>query len=351
MKGLKPLAIALFVCLASIAWPQAASTPAATGSVGRRVSLDVVVTDKSGNPVGGLQQQDFTILDGKGPQPITSFRAVAEGGQADDPIRVVFVIDEVNVSFRAMSNTRQQLEKYLRQDGGQLPVPMSLVIFNEKSTQVQGTPTRNGNVLADSVHAIGAGAPRDLEGSGFANEIWRLQISWHALGKLVEYEARQPGRKLLIWFSSGWPLIVESEDKLTTKDQQRDFHALVALSTRLREGHIAVYSVDPLGMDDAGGLGNVYYENFLNGVPSAGKFRSGNLALGVIAVQSGGLVLNRSNDVAGLISRCVADAKSYYALTFDVGPAGHADEYHDLQVKIDKPGTVARTRTGYYAQP
>ena len=27
------------------------------------------------------------------------------------------------------------------------------------------------------------------------------------------------------------------------------------------------------------------------------------------------------------------------------------DEYHTLEVKVDKPGLTARTRTGYYAQP
>ena len=343
---------ALFVCIATIAWPQAPSVPGPNGAVDRRIALDVVVTDKSGNPVSGLQQQDFTIVDNKLPQSIASFRAVGESGKADDPpLRVVFVMDEVNVSFRAMSNARQQLEKYLRQNGGQLPVPMSLVIFSEKSIQAQGTPTRDGNVLADSVHAIGAGAPRELEGALFANEVWRLQISLRALEKLTAYEATQPGRKLLIWFSQGWPLIVASADKLTDKDKQMDFHTLVKLSTGLREAHVTLDSIDPLGMDDAGGLGNVYYQNFLEGVPSANRFQSGNLTLGVIAVQSGGQVLNRSNDVASLIGRCLADAKAYYTLSFDSSAADHKDEYHSLQVKIDKPGLVARTRTGYYAQP
>jgi VWFA-related protein len=350
MKFTKPLAIAILVCVSATAQPQAPSAPATTGTPDRRITLDIVVTDKSGNPVTGLQQQDFTILNNKRPQAITSFRAFAKGGD-DPPLRVVFVIDKVNVSFRAISNAREQLEKYLRGNGGQLPVPMSLAIFDEKSTQVQGTPTSNGNLLADSVHAISAGASRDLEDSQLANQIWRLQISLKAFHKLASYEATQPGRKLLIWLAAGWPLITESEDKLTPKEQQTDFHTLVKLSTSLRDGHITVYSIDPLGMDDAGRLRNVYYQNFLNAVPSANKFQSGNLTLGVIAVQSGGLVLNQSNDVAGLIGQCVGDARSYYSLTFESEPAGHADEYHDLQVKIEKPGIVARTRTGYYSQP
>jgi len=337
-------AVVLSACVALPAWPQASSARGATRA-DRRVTLDVVVTDKSGNPVGGLQQQDFTIFDNKQPQPTTSFLAVAQSGKADaPPLRVVFVMDEVNVSFRSMANARQQLEKYLRQDGGQLPVPMSLVIFNEKSTQVQGTPTRDGNLLADSVRAIASGAPRELEGSEFENQVWRLKISLRALGKLVAYEATQPGRKLLIWLSPGWPLITESEDKLTSKNQQTDFQTLVKLSILLRDARITLYTIDRLGADDANSLGNVYYQNFLEGVTSAGKFRSGDLTLGVIATRSGGQVLNRSNNVAALVGTCVADANSYYSLSFDSGPAAHPDEYHDIQVKIDKPGLVARTR-------
>jgi VWFA-related protein len=347
----KPLAAAVAACLALSAWPQASSAQVAS-HVDRRITLDVVVTDKSGNPVPGLQQQDFTIFDNKRPQPAASFLAVAKSSKSDaPPLRVVFVMDEVNVSFRAMANARQQLEKYLRQDGGQLPVPMSLVIFTEKTTQVQGTPTRNGNLLGDSVHAIAAGAPRELEGSELENQVWRLQISLRALGKLVAYEATQPGRKLLIWLSPGWPLITESEDKLTTKNLQTDFQTLVKLSFLLRDARAMLYTIDPLGADDAASLGNVYYQNFLEGVPSAGKFRSGALTLGVIATRSGGQVLNRSNNVAALIGTCVADANSYYSLSFDSSPAAHPDEYHDIQVKVDRPGLVVRTQMGYYSQP
>jgi VWFA-related protein len=347
MRFSTPLAVAVLAGT-SPARPQALSAPVGSTTTNRRISLDIVVTDRSGSPLAGFQQQDVTILDNKRPLTIASFHAPAE---ASDPQRVVFVIDEVNVSFRAMSNARQQLEKYLRQNEGKLPVPMSLVVFNEHSTQVQGTPVRDGNLLANSVSALGAGAPRELEGAQLANEMWRLQISLRAFQKLVAYEAAQPGRKLLIWLGPGWPIITESADNLTAKDKQTDFHTLVAISTAMRDARLTAYSVDPSGADDAASLRNVYYENFLGGVLSASKFRSGDLALGVIAVQSGGLVLNRNNDISGLIAKCVADANSYYTLAFDSTPAAHPDEYHDLQVKTEKPGTVIRTRTGYYAQP
>jgi VWFA-related protein len=138
--------------------------------------------------------------------------------------------------------------------------------------------------------------------------------------------------------------------ELPPKDQEMAFRRIVKLSTEMREARITLYSVDPLGMDDAAGFQTFYYENFLKGVVSANKVDNGNLGLQVIATQSGGLVLNKSSDVASLIAKCVADAKAYYTLSFQAADADHPDEYHNLQIKIDKPGLTARTRTGYYAQ-
>ncbi len=41
----------------------------------RQITLDVQVTDSSGAPVRGLQQQDFALQDGQKPQSIASFHA------------------------------------------------------------------------------------------------------------------------------------------------------------------------------------------------------------------------------------------------------------------------------------
>src|ERR1700727_316005 len=91
----------------------------------RSIVLDVVVTDKSGKPVAGLQQQDFTLLDNKQPQKLLSFAAV-EGGAAtaDPPVEFILLVDEVNTSFTNVSYERQQVEKFLKRDGGQLDRPV-----------------------------------------------------------------------------------------------------------------------------------------------------------------------------------------------------------------------------------
>jgi hypothetical protein len=66
---------------------------------------------------------------------------------------------------------------------------------------------------------------------------------------------------------------------------------------------------------------------------------------------SGGRVFIAATDLKDAIASCVADASAYYVLTFAAARADQANEYHSLQVTVDKPGMTARTRTGYYAQP
>jgi hypothetical protein len=55
--------------------------------------------------------------------------------------------------------------------------------------------------------------------------------------------------------------------------------------------------------------------------------------------------------VAGEILACIADANASYILSFGSLAGNGPDEYHALDIKIDKPGLAARTRSGYYAQP
>jgi len=63
---------------------------------------------------------------------------------------------------------------------------------------------------------------------------------------------------------------------------------VVNLSTELREAGVTLYSVDPMGMEDAGSLQTLLYESFLNGVSSANNVQNGNLGLQVLAVKAAG---------------------------------------------------------------
>ena len=119
------------------------------GSANRSITLDVVVTDKSGKPVPGLQQQDFTLLDNKQPQKIVSFHAV-EGGTAtaDPPVEVILLVDEVNtVILKRSASERNEIEKFLRRNGGELARPVSMVLFSDSGTTMGSTSSRDGNAL------------------------------------------------------------------------------------------------------------------------------------------------------------------------------------------------------------
>jgi VWFA-related protein len=176
------------------------------------------------------------------------------------------------------------------------------------------------------------------------------QLSLYTLDRLADYEANRPGRKLVVWISPGWPLLPGEDEGLNTKQQKELFGTIVAFSDRLREARITLYDVDPSGLADADQLGTSNYKQFTRGVKSANQVQVGNLGLQILADQSGGLVLNSSNDVAGEISKCLADARSYYVLSFESPPGDGPNEYHALEIKVGKPGLTARTRTGYYAQ-
>jgi VWFA-related protein len=341
---------------ATPAQPNAAAQPPAGGkaavdpALNHRIWLDVVVTDKAGNPQPGLQQQDFSILDDKLPLKIASFRAVDGSGPAE-PLRVIMLLDAVNTGVQTLAFARLELEKFLRQDNGHLALPTSMVFFTDTATEVQPATTLDGNALADLVASKETGLRISGRAQGIYGAMDRVNLSITALKRLISYEATQPGRKLLVWFSPGWAFLSGPRIDLTKKNQEWLFNNIVGLSRELRESRITLYSVDPLGSSEAGSFRTSYYKGFLKGAPSAEKVQAGDLALQVLATQSGGKALNSNNDLTQLIASCVVDAKAYYTLAFDAVPADHPDEYHNLDVKVDKPGLTARTRTGYYAQP
>jgi VWFA-related protein len=322
-----------------------------SSSADRHITLDVVVTDKSGKPVSGLQQQDFTLLDNKQPQTILSFHAVQGKATADPPVEVVLLVDEVNTTFTKVSYEREEVKKFLKQGGGELPRPVSLAVLSDKGIAMGDASTEDGNALATALDQNKVGLRSITRAQGVYGADDRVGLSLNALEQLADYETPRPGRKLVIWISPGWPLLTGPRIQLTNKDQQRIFSNIVGLSDRLRQARITLYAIDPLGTADAGGLRTFYYEEFTKGVKKPQQVQIANLALQVLATQSGGRVLNSNNDVAGEIATAIGDANDFYALTFE-GLAGDGpNEYHGLEIKLDRPGLKGLTRTGYYAQP
>ena len=334
------------ICLLCLSLPALAQQSAPPD---RRVTLDVVVTDKSGKPVPGLQQTDFTIIDNKQPQQILSFQAM-DRKAADLPVEVILLVDAINTEVDNTSNARLLLKKYLSQNGGQLALPTSMVFYSNSATNIQKTATRDGNALLAEVDKNVSGL-RSVTKSTAYGESDRFHMSFDALNQIVAIEETKPGRKLLIWLSSGWPLLSGPNMNLTTKMRQDLFNAAVLVSRELMRARVTLYSVDTLGVANAGSVDVNQYRQYLKGVTGPKQMEPGNLALQVIATQTGGRVLTTDHDLGRQIENCMNDTDAWYVLSFDAPHPDGPNEYHKLDVKMGKGGLTARTLTGYYPQP
>jgi VWFA-related protein len=309
-----------------------------------KIHLDVVVSPKSGPPVSGLQQQDFTILDNKVPQTITSFEAV-DGRQA--PLEVVLLIDAVNLGFREVAVARDGINKFLKADGGRLSQTTTFAILTDKGIYFHEEFSKDGNALSTALEHYTIPL-RSINNATDHGEGERSQLTLLGLGQLVTREGPRPGRKIIVWVAPAGLLILGSKNMLDSKIEQQVFGNIVDTSTQLLEAQITLYSVDPLGTAEVGAS---YWKAYLKGVSKPSQVQMGDLALGVIATQSGGLALNSSNDIVVQLQECIADAGTYYEISFDPPMSDGPNEYHQLEVHVAKPGLTARTRQGYYTQP
>jgi VWFA-related protein len=337
---------------------QLQTQPAAPSAADRRIVLDVVVTDKSGKAINGLTQKDFTVLDNGQPQTLLSFQAVGGEGTtanaqtaAEPPVQIILLVDEVNTNFRRVAYERDEIKRFLQQNDGVLAYPMSMAFFSDTGTEIQQTNSRDGNALLAAFDQHETGLRSIRRGQGFYGAVERFQLSLNTLNSLLVKETQTPGRKMVVWISPGWPILSGPEVEISAKQEASLFASIVSISTALRQARMTLCSIDPEGTEDAGGTRTFYYKEFLKPITAAKNALPGNLALQVLATQSGGLVFVASNDITGQINRCVADASAFYTLTLDAAVAERVNEYHSIEVKVASPGLSVRTRSGYYVQP
>jgi VWFA-related protein len=312
----------------------------------RRVTLDVQVTDASGKAVSGLGQQDLTVFDNGHPLTVTSFREI-DGSALPAPTEAILLLDTMNASPEDVVLERQGIDKFLRQNGGHLSLPVSLVFLSDTGVKLNKA-SQDGNSLAEALKKIQTPMRVLSSAQGAEGAQDRSQRSLRALQQLSIYQAARPGRKLLIWVGPGWPLLSRSTAQLSAKDQRVYFASIVDITTALRRAHITLYSVAPLNLAQVGGQNPFLYKTYLKGVENPSQADSPNLALQVLAVHSGGLVLGQNGDLAAQISLCIADGQTYYEISFDVAEDGTSIQYRALQVKLNRTGTQARTNSAYY---
>jgi VWFA-related protein len=333
--------------------PALAGATASASDAAGLIRLDLTVHDEKGSPVSGLAATDFTLLENDKPDKILSFRAFDGASKPTEaPVELILFLDTINLSSEQISVEQREAAKFLRQNGGRLVQPVSLFWLAASGLwappQVQ--PSVDGNGLAE-----------DLEHSPKLRLIWSMKstesagasassssnlLPLSAFGLIAAEKRQQPGRKLLVWIGPDLTMGTGAGENL--------FGTIVWFSTLLREARISLYSLSvaktagrpiqysqPASMDEA----------YVKGVKEARQATLIDLDRKVLALQSGGQVMDPSLDLASQINRCIANAGTWYELAFDPQPADRPDEYHTLRVQVGRAALTASTNTGFYDQP
>jgi len=285
-----------------------APSPPTIRTTTNNVLLDVVVTDKNGQPVHNLPEEKFQVFENGVAQPIAFFEEhvaepapppiaaahhlppnvytnVATAAPDTGPI-LVLLMDALNTPTANQSKVRLAMLDYLRK----IPSGRHIAIFtlNEKLRMLQGfngdpatliaaldsvaalpkqsrlTDDPGKDSYADSGPKLGIGGGGSLTSDVLQNFIaneqsWRMdqrvEITMQALNSLANYLSAMPGRKNLIWFSSSFPLGLgadsvkpEGAANIQTEDlnRLRDYtDQLHTTSELLKLARVAVYPMDP----------------------------------------------------------------------------------------------------------
>ena len=274
---------------------------------------------------------------------------------------------------------RAALDRYLAEtpalarSGGQMETPSATVpapIVN-LPPQATGGPTGSGPDpgLPDTLAAGGANASiaEDIaymmdrferESENFSRDT-RISTTLSALEQIARFMSGQSGRKVLLWFSTGFPFSVVG-DSPSAMEAERDYGDQIRRTINLlNDAHLATYTIDagglvPSSLGDASlnrrDPGKVVLGIETNRALSAESFQrfSTHDALETIAQDTGGTYFNR-NDLDDAIRSALRESSSYYMLGYYPSNKKWDGKFRNIKLQVDRSGTQLRYRRGYFA--
>ena len=388
----------VFVCLSTAILSAQDGGPVRITSDVRVVEVDVTVRDAQGKPVQGLQQKDFTILDNGKPRSFTIFNANSGTSDASNSIgkppspvgstsrpplppntfsndhvtappadahSTILLLDGVNAWFDTFAHGVQGVEGLMARVPPDEKIAvyvvakdLGLIVLQDYTTDRQLLkkkvasfiprgmapappgmgPRGDGGGMIESAAEMPpprpAAAPKNptaappdpgplvSRGEGpfhmrIATE--DLRVSLKALAAKLR---KLPGRKSVFWITEGFPPV-----QLRNMDAAWD-----STIAALNDANIQINTVD------ADGLGGPRRLWGLGGI----------LAQQQIADRTGGTAYFHRNDLDAAMASGIADARSSYTLGFYLTQID--GKYHELKVRVDRPGVQLNHRQGYYAQ-
>jgi VWFA-related protein len=312
----------------------------------KTVTIHVQLSDHQDHAVEGLQESDFDLLDNNRPQKLLGFRAVDAAVLKSDPVQVVIVVDMINADAVTVMREREEVGAYLKTNGGELPNPTSIALIQDSGVKVLPVSSQRGDLLLASFNQTHSELREIGRGGGLSGATENVQKSLLELGQLIQYEGKKPGRKLVLVVSPGWPLLSLAGDRADMKQRAWVFNNVVQFTNLLRDSNVALYCIDPF---EVGGTDLFEYKGYLKGISAIKDATYPDLSLQVLATHSGGQVFISGRDILGSLKIAIRDASGGYDLTFAPAPGDRVNEYHALEVRVDKPNVKVRTTPGYYA--
>lgn len=304
------------------------------------IDVDVLVTDKAGRAVRGLTKDDFTLIEDDTPQPVVTFTSVdlpiipaaarRASVSAVEPDVVtntgqgrMYVMVLTRRHQRARSIARRFVEESVGPDD-QLGV---IQLCGSMSAAQAFTSSRQ--LMLKAIDRILIGADGDGDESG-SDDVRAVVCDKVVQFKIVEEMAERLGlvtgrRKMVVWFDPPSVFHGSGRDPAAERFAQRD--AVRALT----RSNTALYVVSSQGLTTT--LGNL-------------EDKAG---LRVLADDTGGDIIVDSNNFSSAFQRFVRDNSSYYVLGY-VPVVEHRDgKFHEIRVRVNRPGLTVRARRGYYA--
>ena len=388
---------------------QAGTPPAGTDAAGQPVfrtginfvRVDVIVTDKQGNPVTDLTQADFEVFEDGKPQAVETFklvkvdtvtteyttrairtRADEETAAADESARIfVFFLDDYNVRLGNSMAARKPVSDFIR---NQL-APNDLVAVMYPLTPLDAVVlTRNHEGVIRAVERFEGRKfryePRNDIEQRYAEqpteivERIRRQVSLSALkGLSVKLGALREGRKAIVLLSEGYTAMLPPQ----MRDAMAGFSGLgnpnwnnpLAGENNLQEerarnmaefdlqselqnvfdaanrSNTAIYAVDPRGLS----TGEFDIQDNVGPRQSQEALRSTMASLQVLAENTDGRAIVNRNDLAKGMEQIVRDSSAYYLVGYNSSQAPQDGKFHPIRVRVKRPGVQIRARKGYWA--
>jgi VWFA-related protein len=392
------------------ATPAAPDAPSAPGAPAQQptfraginfVRVDAIVTDKQGNPVGDLKQTDFEVLEDGKPQTIEQFRFVKVDGTAppetpapirtradeeraaanDDARIFVFFLDDYHVRLGNSMAARKPLAEFVQNSLG----PNDLVAVMYPLTPLDAVSlTRDHQSVIRALEKFEGRKfnyePRNSTEQRYALypaetvERIRRQVSLSALeGVSVKLGALREGRKAVIVVSEGYTAVLppQMRDPVATMpglgnpnrrnpmagensamEDRAEFIGQIDVQQEMQEvfnaanrSNTAFYTVDPRGL----ATGEFDINENVGMQRSSQSLRQTQDTLRVLADETDGRAFVNRNDFGKAMKQIVADSSAYYLIGYNSTQAPQDGKFHEIKVRVKRPGADVRARKGYWA--